>query len=173
MTDEPPSCDVTVEPAWQAAGFDLEAACVDCARAVLRRFGLAAGGVEVSCRFTDDATIAELNAAWRGKPQATDVLSFPADDAAGPAVAVAGAPRLLGDVVLAFETCWHDAEALERPFGDHVRHLLIHGLLHLLHFDHQTAAEAAAMEALEVAVLADLGVPDPYAGHTLTEETSR
>lgn len=171
MTDEPPSCDITVEPAWQTAGFDLAAACDACARAVLRRLAAAAGGVEVSFRFTDDATIAELNAEWRGQPQPTDVLSFPADDDAGPVVA--GAPRLLGDVVLAFETCRRDAEALERPFGDHVRHLLVHGLLHLLHFDHQTPEEAETMEALEIGVLADLGVPDPYAGRALMEETPR
>lgn len=171
MTDEPPSCDVTVEPAWQAAGIDLEAACGACARVALRRLGVDADGVEVSFRFTDDATIAQLNAAWRGLPQPTDVLSFPTDDDADPAVA--GAPRLLGDVVLAFETCRRDAAALDRPFGDHVRHLLVHGLLHLLHFDHQTPEEGETMEALEIAVLAELGVPDPYAGHTLMEETPR
>jgi probable rRNA maturation factor len=171
MTDEPPSCDVTVEPAWQEAGVDVEAVCLACTGAVLRRMALATTGVEVSFRFTDDATIAALNADWRGTPKATDVLSFPADDDDVPVVT--GAPRLLGDVVLAFETCRRDATALERPFADHVRHLLVHGLLHLLHFDHQTAGDAERMEALEVAVLADLGVPDPYAGRPLTEETPR
>jgi probable rRNA maturation factor len=171
MTDEPPSCDVTVEPAWQATGIDVEAACADCTRTVLCRLAVAGDGVEVSFRFTDDATIAALNADWRGRPHATDVLSFPADDDASPAAT--GAPRLLGDVVLAFETCRRDADALERPIGDHVRHLLVHGLLHLFHFDHQTPDEAEAMEALEIAILADLGVPDPYAGRALTEETPR
>ncbi|MFP4271079.1 MAG: rRNA maturation RNase YbeY [Alphaproteobacteria bacterium] len=162
---------MTVEPAWQASDLDLEATCGACARAALRRLGVDAAHVEVSFRFTDDATIAELNAAWRGQPRPTDVLSFPADDDADPAVA--GAPRLLGDVVLAFETCRRDADALDRPFGDHVCHLLVHGLLHLLHFDHQTPEDGETMEALEIVVLADLGVPDPYAGYTPKEETPR
>ncbi len=171
MTDEPPSCDVTVEPAWHGVGVDLEAACADCACAVLRRLGVDAHGVEVSMRFTDDATIAGLNADWRGQARATDVLSFPADDDDSPTIP--GVPRLLGDIVLAVETCRGDADALERPLGDHLRHLLVHGLLHLFHFDHQTPDEAAAMEALEIAILADLGVPDPYAGRALMEESLR
>jgi probable rRNA maturation factor len=170
MTEEPPSCDVTVEPAWKAAGLDLEAACDACAAAVLRRLGPARGAGEVSFRFTDDATIAALNATWRGRDAATDVLSFPAaaDDEVVP-----GAPHLLGDVVLAYETCGRDAAALERPLAAHVRHLLVHGLLHLCHFDHRTPDEAAAMEALEIAILDELGVPDPYAGRALTEEDPR
>jgi probable rRNA maturation factor len=171
MTDEPPSCDVTVEPAWDEAGLAAEVLCRACATAVLRRLAVDAAGVEVSFRFTDDATIAELNTDWRGKPEATDVLSFPVADDATPCVP--GTPRLLGDVVLAFETCSRDAAGLERPLGDHVRHLLVHGLLHLLQFDHRTPGEAAAMEALEIAILDELGVPDPYAGRPLAEETSR
>jgi probable rRNA maturation factor len=168
MTDEPPSCDLTVEADWHGAGLDLDVLCAEAAQTVLRRLGVAGRGVEVSLRFTDDAAIAALNGAWRGMPRATDVLSFPAEDEADRAIP--GAPRLLGDVVLAFETCRRDAEALARPLDHHVRHLVVHGLLHLLHHDHQTPAEAAAMEALERAVLADLGVPDPYAGGALTEE---
>jgi len=170
MIDEPPSCDVTVEPAWEAAGLDLEEACAACAAAVLRRLGRAPGGIEVSFRFTGDATIAALNAAWRGRPAATDVLSFPTADDEPEAP---GAPRLLGDVVLAYDTCERDAAALARPLAAHVRHLLVHGLLHLCHFDHGTPAEAADMEALEIAILDDLGVPDPYAGRALMEEDPR
>ena len=168
MTDEPPSCDVTVEPAWEAAGLDLETACGACAAAVLHRLERAPDGIEVSFRFTDDATIAALNAVWRSRPAATDVLSFPAED--DDAATIPGVPRPLGDVVLAYETCERDAAALERPLAAHVRHLLVHGLLHLCRFDHGTAAAAADMEALEIAVLDDLGVPDPYAGRALMEE---
>ena len=171
MTDDPPSCDVTVEPSWHGVELDLEALCAQCARAVFERLAVDPAGVEVSVVFTDDATIAELNADWRGEPKATDVLSFPADDAAGPTTP--GAPRLLGDVVLAFETCRRDASELGRPLGDHVRHLLVHGLLHLRHYDHQTPDDAAVMEALEITVLDDLGVPDPYAGRALMEESLR
>jgi probable rRNA maturation factor len=171
MTDEPPSCDLTVEPAWEPFGAGLDDLCVETAAAVLRRLGVDAAGVEIGFRFTDDAHIAALNADWRGKPSPTDVLSFPAEEAGAPVLA--GAPRLLGDVVLAYETCRRDARALERPFADHVRHLLVHGLLHLFHHDHGTAAEAAVMEALEVAILEAFGVPDPYAGRPLAEEEPR
>jgi len=173
MTDEPPSrlldCDVTVEPPWPATPLDLEAMARACTEAVLGHLAVGTDGVEVSFRFTGDDEIAALNAGWRGRAAPTDVLSFPVDgdDAARPV----GAPRMLGDVVLAHETCARDAAALDRPFADHVRHLLVHGLLHLLQFDHDDPEEAVRMEGLEVAVLATLGVPDPYAGAPWEEET--
>lgn len=175
MTDEPPSrsatCDVIVEPAWRDAGVDLDALTAACAHAALERAGVDPATVELSVRFTDDAAIAELNAVWRDKPEPTDVLAFPADPEDGPRGE--GAPRLLGDVVLAFETCARDARALSRPLSAHLHHLLIHGLLHLLGYDHGDPDDAARMEAFEVAVLADLALPDPYAGPPLTEEIPR
>jgi len=171
MTDEPPSCDVTIEAPWRAAGLDLQSLCRACTATVLRRLGEADGEVEVGFSFTDDAEIAELNRRWRERDGPTDVLSFPATTAGEPTFT--GAPRLLGDVVVAYETSARDAAALERPLADHVRHLVVHGLLHLFHFDHQTPEEATTMERLEVAILAELGVSDPYAGRPLHEEVQR
>jgi len=112
---------------------------------------------ELSLVLTDDARIRELNRDWRGFDKPTNVLSFPAADAddedPGP---------LLGDVVVAFETTGHEAEAEGKTLEDHVAHLLVHGLLHLFGFDHETDEEADEMEALEVEILARLGIADPY-----------
>mgnify|MGYP006278312829 CR=1 FL=1 len=171
MTDEPPSCDVTVDPIWAAAGSPLERLCAESAAAVLARLNVPPAGIEIGFRFTDDAGIEALNAAWRGKPRPIDVLSFPVHD--GETAALPGCPRLLGDVVLAFETCRRDAAEAGNPLADHVRHLLVHGLLHLFHYDHQTPTEADTMESLEVEILATLGVPDPYAGPPDSKESAR
>jgi len=85
-----------------------------------------------------------------------------------------GAPLLLGDIVLAFETVAREAAEQNKPFTDHLRHLIVHGVLHLLGYDHQTAGAASLMEALERVILAKLGVPDPYhdqAPHPATSES--
>lgn len=171
MSEEPPSCDVRVEAIWTPAGLDLEQLAQSALVAVLERAPAGPPGpVEASFWFADDVAVQGLNAAWRGRDRTTDVLSFPASEpGAGPPP---GAPVVLGDVVLAFETCTSDAASLERPLAAHVRHLLVHGLLHLLHYDHETPEAAAVMEPLEVSVLRDLGVPDPYAGRPLIEEAS-
>jgi probable rRNA maturation factor len=115
---------------------------------------------EVSILFTDDAHIAELNAEWRGIAHPTNVLSFPA----APVSTGWKGPVPLGDIVLGFETMTKEAAAAHLTLADHISHLLVHGLLHLVGFDHQDDAEAAAMESLETAVLAELGIADPYAG---------
>lgn len=124
------------------------------------------GVVEVSLLFADDAAVAEMNQAYRGRSGPTNVLSFPNMEAPHnmevPGDPDAGPPRLLGDIVLARETVKREAAEQEKPLRDHTLHLLIHGLLHLLGYDHEDEAEAEEMEKLEVAVLADLGVPDPY-----------
>ena len=98
-----------------------------------------------------------LNARWRGLDQPTNVLSFPAAAPAGIAKA-----RLLGDVVLAFETMAREAADEGKPLADHYRHLVAHGFLHLLGFDHDSEADAERMEAIETRILARLGVADPY-----------
>ena len=117
------------------------------------------GASELGVIFTDDARIRDLNAGWRGKDKATNVLSFPAfpETKSGPL------PPLLGDIVLAAETVAGEAALEDKPFENHISHLVVHGLLHLLGYDHETDAEAEEMEALERRVLARLAIPDPYA----------
>jgi probable rRNA maturation factor len=170
MTDEPPSCEVAIEPAWLPTDLDLERLARRCTEAVAAHLRVAtAHGMEVGFRFTDDAVIRQLNFAWRGQDKATDVLSFPATDP--DAAPIPGQPLVLGDVVLGHGVCARDAAALERPLAAHVTHLIVHGLLHLFHYDHDASEDAQRMEDLEVAILRELGVPDPYAGRPLTEET--
>jgi probable rRNA maturation factor len=118
--------------------------------------------VEISVLLADDATIRELNREWRGKDKPTNVLSFPAPEQPG----VPG-PRHLGDLALAFETLEREARDEDKPLADHATHLIVHGTLHLLGYDHETTGEAEIMEALEVKALARLGVADPYQGAEL------
>lgn len=115
-------------------------------------------GAELSVLLTDDRRIRIVNRDWRGFDKATNVLSFPA----APPDRIEASP-LLGDIVLAFETIAREAEAEAKLLPDHFRHLVVHGLLHLLGEDHETEAEASRMEALEIAALASLGIADPYA----------
>ena len=145
-------------PLWRRNLGDVDALCLAAAHGALAGAAALDGPAELSLVLGDDAMLRALNGRWRGQDKATNVLSFPALDAALPE----GAPRLLGDVVLAFETIATEAAAQGKPLADHVRHLVVHGVLHLLGLDHATPAEAAQMEALEIAVLAQLGVPDPY-----------
>ena len=117
------------------------------------------GSSELSIVFSDDAHIRSLNADWRGKDKPTNVLSFPAF----PFVMGGPLPPMLGDIVLAAETVAREAALEGKPVDNHIAHLVIHGLLHLLGHDHETDAEAEAMEAIERAALARLAIPDPYA----------
>lgn len=114
-------------------------------------------GAEVSVALADDAMMRTLNRKYRGKDMPTNVLAFPAEDGGA-----AGRARLLGDVVLAFETVQREAAERSKPLGDHVSHLTVHGMLHLLGRDHESEMQAAVMEALETAILAGLGVANPY-----------
>lgn len=115
------------------------------------------GLIAVDITLTDDAEQQRLNRTWRGKDAPTNVLAFPGDGPVAP-----GAPRILGDVVLALSTIRREAAEQEKPFADHLRHLVVHGVLHLLGHDHDDPKAAAAMERREIAILAELGVPDPY-----------
>jgi probable rRNA maturation factor len=115
-------------------------------------------GAEISVQLADDAQIRALNAQWRGVDKPTNVLSFPA----APSGKIARAP-LLGDIVLSFETAEREAAEEGKSLADHCAHLVVHGFLHLLGFDHEDAAEADRMEALETGILARLGIADPYA----------
>jgi len=114
-------------------------------------------GGAASVLFTDDSALRRLNAAYRGKDAPTNVLAFPAGDA-GPG----GAPDHLGDIALARETCAREAAAAGKAVRDHAAHLVLHGLLHLIGYDHETDEEADEMETMEVRLLAEMGVADPY-----------
>jgi len=119
--------------------------------------GATADHAEVSVALADDATMRKLNREYRGRDKPTNVLAFPTDDGAA-----AGGERLLGDIVLAIETIQREAAEQSKPLADHVSHLVVHGMLHLLGRDHETETQAAAMEALEIAILGGLGVTNPY-----------
>jgi probable rRNA maturation factor len=114
---------------------------------------------EVCVALSSDAQVAELNGSYRGKPTPTNVLSFPAVQL----LPVDGEPRFLGDIVLALETMRREAAEQKLALEHHMQHLAVHGILHLLGYDHETDDEAQAMESLEVRILARLGIPDPYA----------
>lgn len=138
--------------AWAAALPDAERLVRDAAEAVLA-FPASPADSDLVILLADDAAVQALNRDHRGKDGPTNVLSFPA--------AASAAPHL-GDIALAFETCAAEAEAQGKALADHLQHLVAHGVLHLLGWDHQTEAEAEAMEAHERAILVSLGRPDPY-----------
>ena len=150
------------EPRWEAVGLGARAEAA--ARAALEAAGLDPARHEVSLLACDDARIAALNADFRGKPKPTNILSWPAfeiDEIPEPDPADPE-PVFLGDLAMAFETCAREAEEGGVTLGDHAAHLVVHGVLHLLGYDHELEDEADAMEAFETKILASLGVPDPY-----------
>ena len=129
--------------------------------------------IEISIRLTDDAEVQALNRDYRGKDQPTNVLSFPMvqpdlleslanTDAKACIASDAGSEVLLGDIVLAYETCAREAGERGVSLDAHVTHLIVHGLLHLLGYDHMSDREAEAMEAIERDIMAALGLHDPY-----------
>lgn len=138
--------------AWPGVA-DLEALATRAAQAALNEQGSDQAG-DVVILLTDDAAVADLNGRFRGKDRPTNVLSFPAPASARPH---------LGDLVLASGVCAVEAVAQGKTLTDHLCHLVVHGVLHLLGRDHEDEAEAEAMEAEERAILARLGVADPYA----------
>jgi probable rRNA maturation factor len=117
------------------------------------------GEAELAIVLTDDAAIRTLNRRWRKRDRPTNVLSFPAP----PEPAGASRRRLLGDVVIAYETTAREAAAEGKLVKNHVSHLAVHGFLHLLGYDHESEEEAQEMESLERAILSTLGIPDPFA----------
>ncbi|MEK9660680.1 MAG: rRNA maturation RNase YbeY [Alphaproteobacteria bacterium] len=121
------------------------------------------GPVEIAVLLTDDRAVRALNRDWRGRDAATNVLAFAVHED-GPAAFCSGpGPVPLGDIVIAGGVCRSEARAERKRPADHLRHLAVHGTLHLLGHDHEITAEAERMEALERTVLAGFGVPDPYA----------
>lgn len=135
---------------WTVVLADVEAVVERAAGAAL---GPVAGDVVVL--LTDDAAVRDLNARFRDKDRPTNVLSFPAPESAAPH---------LGDIVLAYGVCAAEAETQGKTLADHLSHLVVHGVLHVLGRDHEDEAEAEEMEAEERDILARIGVADPYAG---------
>ncbi len=149
--------------AWEDCGLGdaeaIAAMALDCVRAVAAHVELPDDlQTEIGLTLADDATVKSANAEWRGKDRPTNILSFPMAELTPGTVP----GPLAGDLLVAFETVAREARAEEKPFADHFRHLLVHGTLHLLGLDHQDDAEADRMEALEIGVLAEFGIPDPY-----------
>ena len=156
----PVEIDLLVEGGDWPPEAELEAVTHEAIAAALAETGAAApDGTELSVVFSNDAHIQELNAQWRGKDKPTNVLSFPAF----PPKIGAPLPPLLGDIVLAAETVAREAALEGKEVRHHITHLLIHGFLHLLGYDHETGEEAEEMEAVERRALARLAIPDPYA----------
>jgi probable rRNA maturation factor len=152
-----PVIDIAIETeAWEA--FDDPASLAEAVigQSISQSGVRVADGAEISIVLCDDAFIAGLNRKWRQLDKPTNVLSFPSG---GP---IASTP-VLGDIVIAFETASKEAAEAAKPLRDHVAHLLAHGFLHLIGYDHNADAEAEAMETLERSVLARLGIADPYA----------
>lgn len=162
--------DTLIEDArWE--GLDLPALAETAAHAVLSDLGLAAEGFEISLLGCADDRIAVLNADFRGKPAPTNVLSWPAQERGAaedggapdrPAPGMAQMPESLGDIAIAYETCLREAFDQGKPARDHVIHLLVHGVLHLLGYDHMRNRDAALMEQAEIRILAQLGIANPY-----------
>jgi probable rRNA maturation factor len=144
------------DEAWLALP-GLEALARESVAAALSSAG--AGENEIALLFTSDDAIADINAKWRGKAKPTNVLSFPApSDLPIPK----GELRPLGDIVLAHGVIAREAAEQGKTLRAHTTHLIVHGVLHLLGFDHEDEAEAGEMEALEASILKGLGISDPY-----------
>ncbi|SDY35738.1 rRNA maturation RNase YbeY [Citreimonas salinaria] len=154
---------------WRDA--DLPALAERAGQAALAHLGLDPALFEIAVLGCDDTRMAALNADFRGKPRATNVLSWPEVDLSPdipgavpepPEPGTPDDPEHLGDVALAYETCTAEAQAGGTPLAAHVTHLVVHGVLHLLGYDHEDDSDAGLMERIEVETLGKLGLPDPY-----------
>lgn len=163
-----PIVDVVIEDTrWQG----LDALCEAAAIATFRELGMSLTGYTLCVMGCDDARIAALNTDFRGKPTATNVLSWPSEErgaklaGTAPDLPQAGSrddPEHLGDIAISYDTCAAEALASAKSHSDHVTHLIIHGILHLLGYDHIRDADGDLMESLEIRILAALGLPNPY-----------
>lgn len=162
--------DTVIEDArWQA--FGLEVLAEAAVRAAFAETGLSPTGFGLCLMGCDDRRIMALNGDFRGKAVPTNVLSWPSEERAAeiagqvPVLPEAGAPddpEHLGDIAIAYDTCAAEALAADKALADHVTHLVVHGTLHLLGYDHEDDADAELMEATETRILARLGLSDPY-----------
>jgi probable rRNA maturation factor len=155
---------------WEEAG--LEDLAETAARATLEHLALGSAGYEIVVLACDDTRIKELNADFREKDKATNVLSWPSEERAPDAPGQApfypeipdpdGPPEELGDIAISYDTCLREAAEGGIPFASHVTHLMVHAVLHLLGHDHIDDADATLMEGIETQVLGKMGIPDPY-----------
>ena len=149
------------------------------------RLGARSRRFSIDVLLADDEAIAALNVTWRNRPGPTNILSFPALEPDATQAIVAGEPLdaghlppdfqndyavPLGDLALARETIGREAKVQGKPVRDHLAHLLVHGTLHLLGYDHETEHDARTMEGIEKDILAGRGIPDPYAGDDMPED---
>jgi probable rRNA maturation factor len=157
----PPATEVlVVADCWQAES-DAEAIVLRAVETAAAMVDTDTGDAELAVMLTDDPGIKILNNNWRGIDTPTNVLSFPALQPAGDQPD--DQPRMLGDIAIAYQTTRREADDENKPFDHHLSHLAVHGFLHLIGYDHEADAEAEAMEDLERQILAQLGIPDPYA----------
>ena len=164
-----------VADCWQAepdAEAIIHRAIAAAAETVDTGLAIGAGEAELAVMLTDDAGIRTLNSNWRGIDKPTNVLSFPALQPTGRS-GPDDAPRMLGDIAIAYETTRKEADDEQKPFDHHLSHLAVHGFLHLIGYDHEKDADAEAMETLEQEILAQLGIPDPYADRDPHAERER
>lgn len=163
---------LTLDVVYDFAGWDvisgLEPLIQAAAGALQAEVDIGTPHATVALMLTSDAEVRRLNARWRGIDTATNVLSFPAPEAPGDLAVV----ECLGDVALACETVLAEATDQGTTPAHHLQHLVVHGLLHLLGYDHETPDEAVEMETLEVVILARLGIADPYVGLELVAQQS-
>jgi probable rRNA maturation factor len=154
---------------WESAG--LQELAQRAALATFAELGLPVAGFALCVMGCDDARIAALNADFRGKPTPTNVLSWPSDERGAaiagempdlPQAGDSGDPDHLGDIAIAFDTCQAEALAGGKPLTHHAAHLIAHGVLHILGFDHIRESDGDLMEAVEARVMARLGLPNPY-----------
>lgn len=164
-----PLVDIVIEDdRWETLG--LEALAESAVRAAFAELRLPEAGFTLCLMGCDDARILELNGDFRGKAKPTNVLSWPSDERGAaegevpdlPEPGEADDPESLGDIAISYDTCAREAAEAGKPMADHVTHLIVHGLLHLLGYDHIRAADGDLMEATEVRILARLGLSDPY-----------
>ncbi len=165
-----PLVDTVIEDTrWD--GVALPALASRAASATFATLGLAEAGFSICVMGCDDARIAELNGEFRKKGVATNVLSFPSEDRSADALGLVPElpepgemddPEELGDIAISYDTCAAEAAEQGKDMSNHVTHLVVHGILHLLGYDHIEDADAALMERTEARILASLGVDDPY-----------
>ena len=159
LIDSDPEWDSSID--WAALARGAAEAAI--AESAFPQLALGERPVEMSVRLAADEEVHALNAEWRGKDKATNVLSFPMAEAAD-LEGSAGPELMLGDIILAHGVCASEAEEKDIPLAEHAIHLLVHGTLHLLGYDHMDEAGAADMESREIRAMTRLGLADPYAG---------